>query len=102
MRRSCSTSLLTVREVECILSIPVIHIQLADSVFWHYNKHGRYSVKSGYWVAKNERRRVIGAVQLGEDITQYWCHLWKLKVHPKMHHFLWRCSMGSYHVKKLF
>lgn len=87
-------SLFTAHEVECILSIPVLHTHLADSVFWHYNKHGRYSVKSGYWVVKNVRTRGRNTVQLGEDVTQYWRHLWKLKIPPKMHHFLWRCSMG--------
>lgn len=87
-------SLFSIREVEAILSIPVVQTSIDDSYLWHYNKHGKYSVKSGYWVFMNQRRRDEGVTSLSADVTQYWRHLWKLKVPPKMSHFLWRCSMG--------
>ncbi|KAM5584244.1 hypothetical protein ABKV19_003882 [Rosa sericea] len=37
---------------------------------------------------------LLWAEQRDPEAGQYWRHLWKLKVPPKMVHFLWRCSMG--------
>ncbi|KAK9911294.1 hypothetical protein M0R45_035213 [Rubus argutus] len=87
-------SLFPIHEVEAILSIPVVHTSVDDSYLWHHNKNGKYSVKSGYWVAMDKRRREVGTARLSADVSQYWRHLWKLKVPPKMNHFLWRCSRG--------
>lgn len=43
---------------------------------------------------RNGRRLESGVADLNAHVTQYWHHLWKLKAPPKMHHLLWRCSMG--------
>ncbi|KAL6214747.1 hypothetical protein ACLB2K_014179 [Fragaria x ananassa] len=76
----------TMQEVEAILSIPIAQSTCRDKLIWNQNKQGKFSVKSAYWLAKSNRSTPIASV--------YWKHLWKLKVPPKMNHFLWRCSMG--------
>ncbi|KAL5560568.1 hypothetical protein UlMin_036779 [Ulmus minor] len=39
-------------EVEAILSLPAPSRPIPDSLTWHYDKRGHYTVRSGYWVAK--------------------------------------------------
>ncbi|KAL5554050.1 hypothetical protein UlMin_041451 [Ulmus minor] len=39
-------------EAAAILSLPTPNRPTADSLTWHYNKRGHYTVRSGYWVAK--------------------------------------------------
>ena len=40
-------------DAEAILSIPLPRRQSEDKVIWHYDKRGKYKVKSGYQVALN-------------------------------------------------
>lgn len=63
-------SLFPIQEVEVILSIHVVHTSIDDWYLWHYNKHGKYWVKSGYWVVMNEQRRVERAASLSADVTR--------------------------------
>ncbi|KAL5560577.1 hypothetical protein UlMin_036788 [Ulmus minor] len=39
-------------EVEAILSLPAPSRPILDSLTWHYDIRGHYTVRSGYWVAK--------------------------------------------------
>ncbi|KAL5538312.1 hypothetical protein UlMin_043117 [Ulmus minor] len=39
-------------EAEAILNLPIPSRPTADSLTWHYDKRGHYTVRSGYWVAK--------------------------------------------------
>lgn len=78
-----------------ILNIPLVVSQAHDIMVWHYIRNGRYSVKSGYWLAMKEKRQVMGGVADHVPVSMdYWKHLWKLKVPPSLLHFLWRGSMG--------
>lgn len=69
--------LFTLREVDAILNIPVVQTDVSDVMIWHYNRHGKYSVKSGFWVERNGRRLESEVADLNADVTQYWRHLWK-------------------------
>ncbi|PRQ18658.1 putative reverse transcriptase zinc-binding domain-containing protein [Rosa chinensis] len=80
------------QEREAILKIPLIRTGRPDACIWNYCKNGRYEVKSGYWLAREEVREA--SLNHVFAPLHYWKHLWKLKVPPKMLHFLWRCSMG--------
>lgn len=44
--------LLTPDEVELIQKIPLSMRRPLDRMIWHFDKHGLYSVKSGYHVAR--------------------------------------------------
>lgn len=83
-----------VQECNAILDIPLIRSGSQDRQVWHYNRNGKYSVKSGYWLALKEERICAGTANAAPVVSNYWRHLWKLKVPPKMLHFLWRCSTG--------
>ncbi|KAK9905261.1 hypothetical protein M0R45_000372 [Rubus argutus] len=77
----------TVQEVEAILHVPLIRSSLCDHLIWNFNRHGKYTVKSGYWLALKERDEGSGVGNCDPVVIEYWRHLWKLKVPPKMLHF---------------
>ncbi|XP_062021223.1 uncharacterized protein LOC133737733 [Rosa rugosa] len=79
-------------ECEAISSITVGATRRPDVYMWNYCKNGRYTVKSGYWLACEENREEAANIVLAP--RNFWKHLWKLKLPPKINHFLWRCSMG--------
>ncbi|KAH0983256.1 hypothetical protein GBA52_010433 [Prunus armeniaca] len=76
-------------EEELVISIPIS----LDRRMWHFKSNGRYSVKSGYWVA-NEHQRLASTTAAdwpsSSSVNKLWKHLWKLKVPPKNFLFLWR------------
>lgn len=75
-----------------IRKIYIPHRPTADSHIWSYKSDGRYSVKSGYWLAKthaedpNEPKPPLAA---NPDIA---AGIWRLNIAPKLKHFLWRVS----------
>ncbi|KAK0591707.1 hypothetical protein LWI29_006682 [Acer saccharum] len=77
-------------DVDLILSIPPASPSVNDSLLWHFEKDGRYSVRSGYRVG----RFLSGTPSssgLDESIS-WWKALWRLKIPPKIKVFLWRAS----------
>ncbi|VVA36624.1 PREDICTED: reverse mRNAase [Prunus dulcis] len=91
-------------EAEAILSIPLMGDTL-DWRIWNFAKNGRYSVKSGYWVALEYKRleelsdgSVAGP---SSHSLKSWKHLWKLKVPQKILYLLWRLVQSIHHSKEV-
>ncbi|KAM1535118.1 hypothetical protein COP2_014444 [Malus domestica] len=79
-------------ELETILSIPLSGTSL-DRRIWYFTANGRYTVKIRYWVALESRHLInlnIGLDPLVSQQQMFWKHLWKLKLPPKILHFIWR------------
>jgi hypothetical protein len=83
-----------------ILSIP-IKPGYEDSLAWHYDPRGVFSVKSAYHVLEDNREqrkeRQAGSSSAGgaaED-NDLWGKLWKLDCVPKIKHFIWRFAHDS-------
>ncbi|GLT36370.1 hypothetical protein SLA2020_107530 [Shorea laevis] len=76
-----------------ILKIPTR--ACVDSIVWHFDKYWRFSVKNAYLLALN----VVHEPHMNNDNMVLslgeWKHLWKLKVPPKIHVFLWRAIHNS-------
>ncbi|KAK6126239.1 hypothetical protein DH2020_040011 [Rehmannia glutinosa] len=72
------------RDVKQILSISLSNSCCDDVRVWHFDKKGRYLVKSGYRLAINltGNSRPMG--------NQHWSNLWSLNIPPKVQHFVWR------------
>lgn len=82
-------------EADAILKIPISKFQREDLLVWHYTSNGEYSVKSGYYVANQERTKDEGEKPSTSLVinTNLWAIIWKLKVPHKIRHFWWRaCS----------
>ncbi|XP_055961043.1 uncharacterized protein LOC130015280 [Mercurialis annua] len=82
-------------EVDCILQIPISQRLPPDKLFWVPNKNGNYSVKSGYYQARNivERDRATSSGM--SMMRDFWKQIWRCKVQPKIKHFLWRIGHDS-------
>ncbi|KAL6227352.1 hypothetical protein ACLB2K_001311 [Fragaria x ananassa] len=79
-------------EVELIMRIPLSLRNREDKLVWHFDRHGLYSVRSGYHVARRLRLEQIGGTSsvLNSNSSSLWQKIWKVKVLPKVKHFIWR------------
>lgn len=78
-------------DANAILRILLSHRHTSDAIVWSQNKRGVYSVKSGYYVArqnlKNEDWAECSSSPKGRQV---WSKLWKLRVPNKIKVFGWR------------
>ncbi|KAL5755359.1 hypothetical protein ACOSP7_023579 [Xanthoceras sorbifolium] len=73
---------------DSILEIPLSLGDCNDSLIWHFNKNGEYSVKSGYRVAAQEKLSLKGSSSCPD--SKWWLALWNLNIPPKVKIFIWR------------
>ncbi|KAL5808022.1 hypothetical protein ACOSQ3_028713 [Xanthoceras sorbifolium] len=73
---------------DSILEIPLSLGDCADSLIWHFDKNGEYSVKSGYRVAAQEKLSLSGSSSSPD--SKWWLALWNLNIPPKIKIFIWR------------
>ncbi|CAN1800986.1 Putative ribonuclease H protein At1g65750 [Linum perenne] len=80
-------SLFPAEEAEAIMSTVTAESSRKDEIIWHYEKKGRYSVKSAYrlYMVNNADVQELG--QVGD-----WSRLWRLSLPPKLKHFLWKLT----------
>uniref|UniRef100_A0A803MW53 CCHC-type domain-containing protein n=1 Tax=Chenopodium quinoa TaxID=63459 RepID=A0A803MW53_CHEQI len=72
-----------------IQSIPLSFRCVKDRMFWWPARCGKYSVKSGYWLAKHGPATIQRQPQ-----DEIWRIIWSMKIPPKLAHFLWRACKG--------
>lgn len=68
-----------------------------DHLVWHFIKQEVYSVKSGYFMAKERafRREVASPSSSSLLGKTEWKAIWSLKVPAKIRFFIWRCCRGG-------
>ncbi|KAL0456855.1 UNVERIFIED_CONTAM: hypothetical protein Slati_1024700 [Sesamum latifolium] len=71
--------------MEPILGIP-ISCSRSDTLRWHYEEHGRYSVRSAYHLMFHTERS-IGSSSSGPP---NWNFIWRTEVPPKVRLFAWK------------
>ncbi|KAK9209014.1 hypothetical protein WN944_001375 [Citrus x changshan-huyou] len=75
-------------DVEIILMIPLPRHTTLDELCWHYDKLGKYSVKSGYQIALKEK--ISSAPNNSNPDPRQWNAIWKLDLPKKIKIFMWR------------
>lgn len=75
-------------DVELILTLKLPSEPKDDAVFWHFDKCGMYTVKSGYHLAIQLRDSAIAGSSVG--VSKGWNLIWTLQVPLKVKIFLWR------------
>ncbi|XP_031116517.1 uncharacterized protein LOC116020174 [Ipomoea triloba] len=76
-------SIFVQRDVELIMRIPV-SINFEDHWCWRGDLRGCYSVRHGYRMLSTPNEQDVAARGI-------WRVLWRLKIPPSVHNFLWRC-----------
>lgn len=88
-------------DVRVIMAIPLCTMNIPDFWSWHYEKNGKFSIKSAYrmMVATRARREAWLESTAGSSSTSSeegaWKKLWKTQVSGKVRMFLWRLSKHS-------
>jgi hypothetical protein len=84
-------------DVGRILQILLHNQGFKDFIAWGANSHGRYTVKSGYYLQWKHRYGVsASALALPGSLAMnlVWKILWKLKIPSKINFFMWRDLHG--------
>lgn len=83
-------------DIPRILSLRVSKTGRRDGYSWKHTKSGNYTVKSGYAVAVEQRKKKQGGgVMLSEPSSNgLKKDLWKLKAPRKIKHFMWQALSG--------
>ncbi|KAL5783938.1 hypothetical protein ACOSQ2_006330 [Xanthoceras sorbifolium] len=78
---------------DSIMEIPLSFGDCNDSLIWHFDKNGEYSVKSGYRVAAQEKLSLKGSSSCPD--SKWWLALWNLNIPPKIKIFIWRVCLNA-------
>ncbi|XP_062014012.1 uncharacterized protein LOC133730441 [Rosa rugosa] len=72
-------------EADMILSMPIGLRTVPDKLVWHFTKTRVYTVKSGYWVARDMQNRKTGPIASTshDDNKKLWSRLWSLNIPHK-------------------
>jgi hypothetical protein len=89
-------------DVVIILALP-INQGTTNTLTWHFDNHGRFSIKSAYKVCRADiiRNRVRACQQggSGTDANGVWKKIWQVKCPNKIKHFLWRMAHNSHPIR---
>ena len=79
-----------------------------DTLAWHFDRRGLFTVKSAYHVLDDEKER-LQTRQRGQSSSDsssmdqtgtFWRKLWKSSwCPPRVKHFMWRMAQNSLHLK---
>lgn len=75
-------------EDDMIIATPRPLHRHEDSLIWHFDDQGLYSVKSRYRIAMEITSE--SSTSSSTPPSDLWPNLWKVKVPPKIRIFLWR------------
>lgn len=75
-------------DAELIQNIHVGMFRSDDQLIWNYDSKGKFSVKSGYFLAMKAKKS--GDLSEGSADRRWWDCLWHLKIPEKIKIFVWR------------
>ena len=85
-------------DVEAILQVPLSRRVVQDVMVWSGSKKGNYTVKSGYYVAKQLRMEEsnVGETSMRRTNGALWSRIWKANVPNKIKIFLWHACLNIF------
>ncbi|KAL0013372.1 hypothetical protein SO802_000441 [Lithocarpus litseifolius] len=81
-------------EAKVIRKIYVSEASDTDCLVWLKSSDGCYSIKSAYQMLATEVNNKAPSSSGGEG-TKVWKSIWKIRVPPKIRHFMWRTAKDS-------
>ncbi|CAN1761157.1 Transposon TX1 uncharacterized 149 kDa protein [Linum perenne] len=97
--RELVSAMCTADEANAILKIPVGPPQVDDHWIWHFERRGKFTVKSAYNELKKSREAAPGRSQRRWP-ADMWKWLWRVPVPPKFTFFIWRAINDALATKK--
>ena len=86
-------------DADCILSIPCSSTVRRDSLIWHFEKSGSFTVKSAYHFGVSLLEQSVASGS-GLGLSEsWWKYLWRLKIPSKVKMFIWKACKGWLPVK---
>ena len=85
-------------DVEAILQVPLSRRVVQDVMVWSGSKKGNYTVKSGYYVAKQLRMEEsnVGETSMRRTNGALWSRIWKANVPNKIKIFSWHACLNIF------
>lgn len=77
-------------DTEAILSIPLPRRKEKDQMIWHYDKKGKYSIKTSYQVALN--MKFPDPLGCSSSNNSNWSIIWKLTLLEKIKISIWKVT----------
>ena len=77
-----------------IISLQISKTGRKDGYSWKHTNSGCYSVKSGYAIAVEQRKKCQGVMRTEPSCNSLKSKVWKLKSPRKIKHFLWQALSG--------
>ena len=87
-------------DILLIRSLAISSTHRRDTFCWNYTKNDLYTVKSGYWAARNLLRREEEKEILEPNITKLQAFAWKIKAPQKIRHLTWHLITSHVAVTK--
>ncbi|KAK6162001.1 hypothetical protein DH2020_001842 [Rehmannia glutinosa] len=83
------------RDAERIMSIHISSRLPPDKRIWLHTKSGLFTVRSAYYWSKNKADEQCTKNASSSCKNTAWKQMWKLRIIPKVKHFLWRACNES-------
>lgn len=83
------------KEIQNIRRIPLPLTHGHDKLVWRFERHGHYTVRSGYYIARQLHRSSSNHGTAGSGPTSqgsfssFWKKVWSIHLPPKLSIFLW-------------
>ena len=83
------------KDRDAILGIPLSSSNTQDKLIWVENRSGKFTVKSAYALALEEKTRATRA-DCSDELARrkIWKSIWLLKIPLKIKHFAWKATWG--------
>ncbi|KAK0592975.1 hypothetical protein LWI29_028449 [Acer saccharum] len=79
-------------DANLILSLPCSVGSQPDSLMWHYDKYGAYSVKSGYRLGCELSSNASSSGLSSKE--SWWKFFWRIRIPTKVKIFIWRACLN--------
>uniref|UniRef100_A0A0D3E9J4 Reverse transcriptase zinc-binding domain-containing protein n=1 Tax=Brassica oleracea var. oleracea TaxID=109376 RepID=A0A0D3E9J4_BRAOL len=81
-------------DIPLIRSLAISSTHRRDTFYWSYIRNGQYTVKLGYWVARNLLKTEEEKEVVEPSIIELQAFAWKLKAPKKICHLIWQLLTG--------
>ena len=87
-------------EADLVRRIQVCEVEAEDTLVWPLTNDGDYSVRSAYRLLVSAESNLQPSSSVLGSNGLVWKKIWKMKVPPKIRHFIWRAAKDALPTKQ--